>query len=157
MFILRQNTLGWQKCVAFFGQQSTKSITVTGWTASTTPSLFFTASFSFFASLFLPSRSFSLDLFLCVPPLFFLASKRCMGRRRWRVWGRSWSGSFPGSWAEGWLTPSPGPVCTLWAPTQPGPAPAWHWCYWFAAEDKTNVNGHKSIAGGDVISQWVRF
>lgn len=118
---------------------------------------FFFYSFFLLFCIFVSPISFVLSpSFLCVPPLIVLSSKRCVGRRRWRVWGRSWTGSCPGSWAEGWPTPSPGPVCTLWALTQPGPAQAWHWCYWFATEDKTNVTEHMSIAGGDVISHWVR-
>lgn len=121
----------WRKYVAFFGQLGTKSITVTGWTASTTS---FTASSSLFCICISPG----------VPPLFFFFFKSCMARRRWRVWGQSWTGSCPDSWAEGWLTPSPGPTCTLWAPTRHGPAPAWRWCYWFAAEEKLDVTEHLS-------------
>ena len=102
----------------------------------------------------------SLSISLCVPPLFFFFFfffvvffffffRRCVAPRRWRVGGRSWSGSCPGSWAEGWPIPSPGPTCTLWAQTRRGPAPAWRWCYWFAGEDKTNVTEHIHTADSD--------
>lgn len=143
MYILTCNMVGWKKKCGFLCTTKYEKLRV--WHHSDW--LNHINHFWFFLHLCL-----SLSLSFCVPQLFFffffVCFKRCAARRRWRVWGRSWSGSCPGSWAEGSLTPSPGPTCTLWAPTRRGPAPAWHWYYWFAGENETKYDWAHSYSRG---------
>lgn len=54
--------------------------------------------------------------------------RRCTAQQRRKVWGRTCCDG----WAQGESTASPGPTCTLWGPTRPGPEPAWRCSYWFA-------------------------
>lgn len=123
-------------------------ITVTGWITST--ALVLQLHFPFCFLLVAPTILLiafpsppPLHLSLFSAPLFLSCFRRCTARRRWRAWGRSWSGRCPGSWAVGSPTPSPGPACTLWAQTRHGPAPASHWCYWFAAGSETIEELHR--------------
>lgn len=131
-------------------------ITVTGWITST--ALVLQLHFPFCFLLVAPTILLiafpsppPLHLSLFSAPLFLSCFRRCTARRRWRAWGRSWSGRCPGSWAVGSPTPSPGPACTLWAPTRHGPAPASHWCYWFAAGSETIEELHRKEQFGVLL------